>query len=341
MKLRALVPTALAAAIAFAQPVAFLAQEAGRAADILAAARKAIGGSKLDAMKTFSVQSSVQRNAGSMQLNSDVEVVLDLPDKYLRSETPSGSGGGMMVMAGSGVSGFNGDRALQKLTGGPMSGGMVIRMGAAGPSFGDDNKEKPTPEQLEQMNRSFVRNSQIEASRMMLGWFATAHPAAHAEYTFAGEAESPDGKAYVIDVKNADNFSARLFIDEQTNLPLMVTYKGPQPRVMTAGGPDALQQTAQGSGGGHVMTRNLSDMSDEERKKALSEAEKQIQDMAKQAPVMVDFTIYFEEWREADGVKFPFRIRRASGGTTSEEWTVNKIKVNPKVDAKRFATPTT
>ena len=341
MKLRALVPTALAAAIAFAQPIAFLAQEAGRAADILAAARKTIGGSKLDAMKTFSVQSSVQRNAGSMQLNSDVEVVLDLPDKYLRSETPSGSGGGMMVMAGSGVSGFNGDRALQKLTGGSMSGGMVIRMGAAGPSFGDDNKEKPTTEQLEQMNRSLVRNSQIEASRMMLGWFATAHPAAHAEYTFAGEAESPDGKAYVIDVKNADNFSARLFIDEQTNLPLMVTYKGPQPRMMTAGGPGALQQTAQGSGGGHVMTRNLSDMSDEERKKALSEAEKQIQDMAKQAPVMVDFTIYFEEWREAEGVKFPFRIRRASGGTTSEEWTVNKIKVNPKVDPKRFATPTT
>jgi hypothetical protein len=341
MKLRALVPTALAAAIAFAQPVAFLAQEAGRAADILAAARKAIGGSKLDAMKTFTVQSSVQRNAGSMQLNSDVEVVLDLPDKYLRSETPSGSGGGMMVMAGSGVSGFNGDRALQKLTGGSMSGGMVIRMGAAGPSFGDDNKEKPTPEQLEQMNRSLVRNGQIEASRMMLGWFATAHPAAHAEYTFAGEAESPDGKAYVIDVKNADSFAARLFIDEQTKLPLMVTYKGPQPRVMTAGGPGALQQTAQGSGGGHVMTRNLSDMSDEERKKALSEAEKQIQEMAKQAPVMVDFTIYFEEWREADGVKFPFRIRRASGGTTSEEWTVNKIKVNPKVDPKRFATPTT
>ena len=341
MKLRALVPTALAAAIAFAQPIAFLAQEAGRAADILAAARKAIGGSKLDAMKTFSVQSSVQRNAGSMQLNSDVEVVLDLPDKYLRSETPSGSGGGMMVMAGSGVSGFNGDRALQKLTGGSVSGGMVIRMGAAGPSFGDDNKEKPTTEQLEQMNRSLVRNSQIEASRMMLGWFATAHPAAHAEYTFAGEAESPDGKAYVIDVRNGDNFSARLFIDEQTNLPLMVTYKGPQPRMMTAGGPGALQQTAQGSGGGHVMTRNLSDMSDEERKKALSEAEKQIQDMAKQAPVMVDFTIYFEEWREAEGVKFPFRIRRASGGTTSEEWTVNKIKVNPKVDPKRFATPTT
>ena len=343
MKFRALVPTALAAAIAFAQPVAFLAQEAGRAAEILAAARKAIGGTKLDAMKTFSVQSSVQRNAGSMQITSDLEVVLDLPDKYLRSETPPGSGGGMMVMAGGGVSGFNGDQSLMKPGGNGMTpgGGMVIRMGPGGP-VGKENKEKASPEQLEQMNRTLVRNSQVEASRLMLGWFASAHPAAHVEYTYAGEAESPDGKAYVIDVKNADTFAARLFIDEQTHLPLMVTYKGSQPRIMTAGGPGPMQQTTQASGGGgHVVTRNLSEMSEEDRKTAVAGAEKQIQEMTKQAPVMVDFTLYFEDWRDADGVKFPFKIRRAVGGATSEEWTVNKIKVNPKVDPKRFATPTT
>jgi hypothetical protein len=49
--------------------------------------------------------------------------------------------------------------------------------------------------------------------------------------------KSPDGKAYVIDVKNADGFAARLFIDEATQLPLMLTYQGPQPRIITAGGP--------------------------------------------------------------------------------------------------------
>ena len=83
------------------------------------------------------------------------------------------------------------------------------------------------------MNKAMVRSGQTEASRLMLGWFAMAHPAINAQYTFAGEAESPDGKAYVIDVKNADNFAARLFIDEQTHLPLMVTYKAAQPRMMT------------------------------------------------------------------------------------------------------------
>ena len=62
MNYKALAPLALAAVIAFAQPVAFIAQEAGKAADILAAARKAIGDRKLDALKTFSVQSALQRN---------------------------------------------------------------------------------------------------------------------------------------------------------------------------------------------------------------------------------------------------------------------------------------
>ena len=216
-----------------------------------------------------------------------------------------------MIMSGGGMSGFNGDRALQKLNGGGMAsgGGMVIRMGGPGGPLPGGNAEKPTPEQLEQMNKAMVRNSQGEASRLMLGWFAMAHPSVNATYTYAGDAESPDGKAYVIDIKAADNFAARLFIDEQTHLPLMVTYKAPQPRMMTAGGP----------------------------RPAPADAEKQLQEMQRQPPVLADYTLFFEDWRDADGVKFPHKMRRAMGADTMEEWTVSKVKVNPKVDPKRFA----
>ena len=333
MNYRALGAVAVAAAIAFARPVIYVAQEVNKAAQIIAAARKAIGDTKLDTLKTFSVQAGLQRNANNMQIDSDVELILDLPDKFLRQETPLGGG---MVVAGGGLSGFNGDRSLQKLTFGgmPGGGGMVIRMGGPGaPPLG--NGEKPTPEQLEQMNASMVRSSQGEASRLMLGWFAAAHPAAKAEYSYAGEAESPDGKAYVIDVKNADNFTARLFIDQRTNLPLMVTYKAPQPRVLSAG--TGAQAAA---GGGHVIRQQAPagrELSEEERNKLRADTEKQIQEMQRQPPVLVDFAIYFEDWRDAEGVKFPFKMRRATGGTTTEEWTVNRIKVNPKVDPKRFA----
>jgi hypothetical protein len=63
----------------------------------------------------------------------------------------------------------------------------------------------------------------------------------------------------------------------------------------------------------------------------------QVQALQPQEPSMVDVTLYFEDWRDADGVKFPFKIRRAMAGTTSEEWTVSKVKINPKIDAKKFA----
>ncbi|HEX9365566.1 MAG TPA: hypothetical protein VF921_03005 [Vicinamibacterales bacterium] len=335
MNHKAIAALVLAAGIAFARPVAFVAQETGKAAEILAAARKAIGDKKLDALKTFSVQSALQRNIQSVQVSSEVEILLELPDKYLRSE--ASSGGGVVMMAGGNVSGFNGDRPLQRLNGGAMpgaGGGMGIRTGGSPGSFSIGSGEQPSPEQLAGMSKMRARSSQSEASRLMLGWFAMAHPALNAQYTYAGEAESPDGKAYVIDVKNADNFAARLFIDEQTHLPLMVTYKGPQPRMMTqaAGG---RQATAMG-GSGHVLTMSPS-MTGEERKKAQAEMEKQIQEPQKQVPVMVDYTVFFDDWRDADGVKFPFKMRRAMGSETTEEWTVSKVKVNPKIDPKRFA----
>ncbi|HET7696812.1 MAG TPA: hypothetical protein VFK57_13950 [Vicinamibacterales bacterium] len=331
MNHRAVAAVAAAAAIAFARPVIYIAQEVNKAAEIVAAARKAIGDRKLEGLKTFSVQAGLQRNMANTQVSSDVEIVLELPDKYLRQETPQGGG---MILAGGGLSGFNGDLPLQKANaGGVPGGGMVIRMGGPGGAVMGSG-EKPTPEQMEQMNKALVRNGRSEASRLMLGWFAAAHPAVNAQYTYAGEAESPDGKAYVIDVKNADGFTARLFIDQQTNLPLMVTYKAPQPRMMTAGGaPPAA------ASGGHVIRSQApgGQLTEEERRKLQADAEKQIQEMQRQPPAMADYALYFEEWRESDGVKFPFRMRRATDGTTTEEWTVSRIKLNPRIDAKRFA----
>ena len=77
-------------------------------------------------------------------------------------------------------------------------------------------------------------------------------------------------------------------------------------------------------------------MTEEERKKAREEAEKQIEELGTQPQAMVDFTLFFDDWREVDGIKFPHKMRRAMGGETNEEWTVNKVKVNPKIDPKKF-----
>jgi hypothetical protein len=296
-------------------------QGTDKAADILAAARKAIGERKLDGLKTFSLQATVQRNVGSMQLTSDTEMLLELPDKYLRSDVVTAP------MNATTSSGFNGEKPVQRSSGPAGGGGLVIRMGP-----GNLGNEKLTPEEQEKADRAAVRAMRQDLSRLMLGWFATTHPAVHAQYTYVGEAESPDGTAHVIEAKTDEGFVARVFIDAQTKLPLMVTYKAPQPRIVTAGGPGAGPTGSANTGAdGHAKPAT-----EEERKKARAEAERRLEDLEKQPPVLVDYTLFFDDWRDADGIKFPYKIRRAMTGTTNEEWTVTKVKLNPKIDAKKF-----
>jgi hypothetical protein len=46
--------------------------------------------------------------------------------------------------------------------------------------------------------------------------------------------------------------------------------------------------------------------------------------------------LYFADYREVDGLKLPFRIRRANGVVTTEETTVDRYRVNTKIDPRRF-----
>ena len=283
-----------------------------KAADVLAKTRKAVGDGKLETLKTLTIEADVQRNVGEMQLSGDVEVAIELPDKYVRSETPSGG-----MAPGPINTGFNGNSAI--LPSGATSmgpgGTMMFRIGPGG-SAPDANAPKPTAEQQQEMSRTAVRSQRAEISRLMLGWFAMTHPSLQAQYTYAGEADSPDGKAHVIEVKDGEGFAARLFIDQASFLPLMVTYQGRQPRVVTAGGP---------------ALRRAPDRATPE--------EPTPEDLARQVAQqpMVEFSLFFENWRAVDGIRFPHVIRRAAAGATNEEWTIRKVNVNPKIDPNTFA----
>lgn len=280
-----------------------------KAAGIVADARKAIGAKATQNLKTLSVDASVKRNVGQLQLDSDLELLLELPDKYARSETVTRG-----PASSTSTSGFNGDAPIQRFSAPPAGGGVVVfRMGGPGGPVGPDGKPAPvTPEQQKAMNKAAVRAAQADLSHLMLGWFAMTFPSIDASYTYAGEAVSPDGKADVIDVKGADGFAARLFIDQQSHLPLMVTYTAPKPRIVTVS-----------RGGG-------------DSKPSPDALQKQAQDATSQPPEMADYTLYFDDWRDDGGVKFPHTIRRAMAATTTEEWTVKKVKINPTIDAKAF-----
>lgn len=285
-----------------------------KATEILAATRKAIGDKKLDALKTLSVQASMQRNLGNFQSQTEVEMLLDMPDKYIRSDVSTG----MMNMTI--TTGFNGDRAIMPAGMRAVpGGGMVITMGTGAAAQHPGNGEKPTPEQVEEMNKSSLRTYRQEISRLMLGWFGATHPSLKAQYSYIGEARSPDGKAYVIEVKDEDGFAARLFIDQNNKLPLMVTYQGRQPRVMTMGGPGGTRAAG-------------------EQRTVTAPTEEELKKLREQPMPTVEITLFFDDWREVEGINFPHVIRRASKGATDEEWAISKVKVNPKIDTKKFET---
>ena len=93
----------------------------------------------------------------------------------------------------------------------------------------------------------------------------------------------------------------------------MVTYRArsrgwSRPAVRPAGGA--------GAGCRHAAAPQAPErreMTEEERKKAREDAEKQIEEMRSQPPAMVEFTLFFDDWRDVDGIKFPHKMRRAIG----------------------------
>jgi hypothetical protein len=53
-------------------------------------------------------------------------------------------------------------------------------------------------------------------------------------------------------------------------------------------------------------------------------------------PAPVENRLYFADYRDVDGMQFPFRLRRAVGTDTVEETTFDRYKVNAKIDPKKF-----
>ncbi len=53
-------------------------------------------------------------------------------------------------------------------------------------------------------------------------------------------------------------------------------------------------------------------------------------------PATVENRIYYADYRDVDGLQWPFRLRRATGADTTEETTFDRFKINTKIDPKKF-----
>jgi hypothetical protein len=296
-----------------------------RVAEVLEQTKKALGGDKLAAVKAISAEGPFRRTMGQRDMEGTIFLTIARPDKLRRSEEMSMGGmvGGPTVER---TSAFNGTEAWDDVQNrGGMGGGMrmEIRNGPGPGGPGGPGGTPLTPEQIEQQR---VRRMKMELQRWTVALFAESPQ----PFTDAGVAESPEGKADVLETKDEAGRAVRLFIDQQTHLPLMVQYQEVRPRVMMMGGPGG--PGGRGGRGGPPPQGG--------QRPSEEEMQQRVEEMRKQGPPPPSaFAMHLADYKKVDGVMLPHKVSISIEGAPNEEWTIEKFKVNPSIKNEDFVKP--
>jgi hypothetical protein len=301
---------------------------ADAAGKVLAAAREALGGEKkLAAVTSFVVTGRTRQVRGDNLVPIEFEIAVELPDKYVRKdEIPAQESGPTST-------GFNGDGLIQ-LPPAPPPSAMPVRAGGPpassgappGPGRPAGPPADPRVARLNAVKQDFVR--------LTLGMFASSFSSYPLSFTYFGKAEAPQGKADVIDAKGPGTFAVRFFVNEQTHLPIMLSWQVPPTNViLIAPGQPPPATVAPGA----VVAEGPAPLSATATQEDKDKYMKDVADARRKAMAkLVENRIYYADYRDADGLQFPFRIRKAVGADTIEETVFDKFKINPKIDPKKF-----
>jgi hypothetical protein len=340
--------TFLAGVVAFGQAPE-LPATSGEATAVLTGVRDALGGEKrIAAIKTVVASGRTRQLQGDNLVPIEFEISIEFPDKYVRTDeiparesgpnsrgfngdgliqlgdAPGGPGprrGGPPPSAPAGASTSAGTASVDKTAGKPGAPGGEAAGGAGRGPGG------PPPSPTTPVKQDFAR--------LTLGMFATSFSSYPLSFAHAGQAEAPEGKADVLDVKGGGNFSARFFIDSKTHLPLMLSWTTPPNLVPVVAGQKPPANLPPGSVTFETPMPPPDSATPEQKTQFESDAlAARKKAMASTRPT--ENRIYYADYRDVDGLKLPFRIRRAIGATTVEETLFDRYRINAKVDPRKF-----
>jgi hypothetical protein len=187
-------------------------------------------------------------------------------------------------------------------------GGMVFRIGGPGAA-------QQSPEELEAMLHNSHRK---EFTRYLLAIMMMPPADFAVEYKYAGESDVEGAQAEVIEVTGPEKFAIRIFFDKQTHLPLLLSYRGVKPRIMTFN-----RSTADKN----VKVEDAIKHAKEEAAKANAEPAPKPE---------VDFFIRITDYRKANGLMLPYKLTFLTETEVSEEFQISKYQVNPQFKPERF-----
>ena len=251
---------------------------------------------------------------------------------------------------------------------GPPQRGAEGGRGEGGPGRAAGPGASPAA-QMDAMRNARVASVKQDFVRLTLGMFASSFSSYPLTFTYAGQAEAPQGTADVLDVKGPANFSARLFINSQTHLPIMISWQAPAgrgrgpgpggPPGAAPGGPPGAAPAGRGAAPatppGTTPPGTTPPAAAPPATAPPATAPAVPPGAAAGAPpgaaagpargagpgaappsASLENRLYFADYRDVDGMQWPFRLRRATGPDTTEETTFDRFKVNTKIDPKKF-----
>jgi hypothetical protein len=333
-----------------------------RAAQILAETRKAMGGDKLAAVHTVVATGRTRRVRGDNLVPIEFEIAIELPDKYVRKDEvpaeeseptstgfagntiiqyPAGRGSGPGGPGGPGPGGPAGRGApppdAGARAGGPPAGAPPGGAPGAPGARAGGPPPAPTPEQLAAQQTTRLNTAKQDFARLALGLFAGSLETFPMTFSFAARAEAPQGSADVLDVRGPGNFTLRLFIQGDTHLPVMVSWQAPPTGVVMTT-PDQPKPKTVAPGAVIVAAPAAPPASATQEDK--DKYSKELAALrAKTMATPIEYRLYYADYRDVDGVKWPFRLRRAIGPDTTEETTFDRFRLNSKIDPRKFTIP--
>ena len=301
-----------------------------RANQVLADARKAMGGDKLAAITSILATGRTRRVRGDNLVPIEFEIAIELPDKYVRKdEVPAEESDPTST-------GFAGTEIIQfplPPAGRPGGPPAAAPPGAAGRPGGPP---APTPEQLAAQRTARLNTTKQDFARLLLGVIPGSYETYPLTFAYAAQAQAPQGNADVLDVRGPGNFTARLLVHADTHLPIMVSWQAPPSGVVvvTPGQP-APRTIAPGAVVVNAPAPPAATAAAEDKDRYTKEVAA-LRQKAQATPV--EHRLYYADYRDAEGVKLPFRVRRAIGPDTTEETTFDRFRLNTKIDPRKFAT---
>ena len=301
------------------------AESVERAERVLADARKALGGDKLAELRTLVASGRTKRVRGNNLVPIEFEFLIQLPDKYVRvDEFPAEDMDPTST-------GFNGEGLIQIPPPPAAPPTATMPPGAAAPGARGAMPGGRSPAM--DPRRARLTTVKQDYARLALGLFA-ASSAYPLTFSWAAVAEAPQGRADVLDAKGEGNFALRYFINSETRLPIMVTWTTPPTNVIvTVPGQPPPSTVAPGA----VVVTGPPAPAKDAPKEELDKYTKDVLALrAKAQATPVEHRLYFADYRDVDGLKLPFRLRRAIGTETTEETTFDRFRVNAKIDQRKF-----